>query len=644
MEEYTKQMTLGEGTFGTVYKVTDNITNKEYAMKVVRVENAEKFNSEAEFMKRLTSLSDPYIVRYIEILGNNEEQKYSIIMEYCSGGSLRTIINEYKKKGERMPEKTVIKYMTQILLGVDYIHEDRIIHRNLKPENLLIDSKGNVKVSDFEIAKWLTSESAYADSILGTTCYSSLEALKGEKYSFDADIWSLGCIFHELCCLESPFNEENIFMLFTKLGERKYDSNLIPKEYNAAIKNIIASMLNFESKKRPSCEELLENELFKKYKGESEKICKKVEVYENGDSYDGEFKRNRKHGTGTYYYANGDKYSGKWKANRKHGRGIYTYADGSKYKGDFSNDKKSGNGTFNFANRDKYKGEWRDNKKHGNGIFYFANGDRFEGVWKDDVKEGRGTFYYRDNAKYEGEWRDDKRNGRGVYYFSDGRKYDGEWKDSNKHGKGTFYWPNNDKYEGEWRDDKRNGRGVCYFSDGHKYDGEWKDCNRHGKGTFYWPDNDKYEGEWKDDKMNGKGVYHYSSGHKHDGEWKDNNRHGKGIHYWPNKDKYEGEWRDDKRNGRGVYYFSDGRKYDGEWNDSNKHGKGTLYYLNNDKYEGEWYNNVEHGKGKFTTSTGAEYVGNWKDGKMDNVDLIKGLLNPINMMRGIAGFLGSIFK
>jgi len=297
MEKYSRLDFLGKGTFGTVHKVRDNTKNKQYAMKVVQVEDPEEFKKEVKLMKMASSLSNPHIVKHIESFTVNDQNEYSIIMEYCSGGSLRTVIKEYKRKGQKIPKETVIKYMNQILLGMDYLHKKQILHRDLKPENLLIDDKGNVKVSDFGMAKQMESTSAYTKSAMGTMCYSSLEALEGQNYSFDADIWSLGCIFHELCCLESPFNEKNVVALIRKLEARKYDSSPILKGYNVDIKNIIASMLNFDRKKRPSCEELLKNELFKKYEKESG----------DGYGYHDESKIDTKYGTGTYSHVNENK-------------------------------------------------------------------------------------------------------------------------------------------------------------------------------------------------------------------------------------------------------------------------------------------------------------------------------------------------
>ena len=92
--------------------------------------------------------------------------------------------------------------MTGILLGIQYIHKKGIIHLDLKPQNILIDEKGNPKISDFGIAKTLERANKRTRTIVGTFLYMSLETLQGKKYYTNTDIWSLGCIIYELCCFK----------------------------------------------------------------------------------------------------------------------------------------------------------------------------------------------------------------------------------------------------------------------------------------------------------------------------------------------------------------------------------------------------------------------------------------------------------
>jgi serine/threonine protein kinase len=174
-------------------------------------------------------------------------------MEYCSGGSLDELIKDHRIKEKRIPEEITIKYIIQILLGLDCIHKNNIIHRDLKPGNILIDSKGNLKLTDFGISKELISKSAYANTGIGTLRYSSPEVLQEEDYNFSADIWSLGCIFHELYCLAPLFAEKNTIALVNRLKARKYDNSVI---YSVDIKKLITSMLDFDRKKRPTREQL----------------------------------------------------------------------------------------------------------------------------------------------------------------------------------------------------------------------------------------------------------------------------------------------------------------------------------------------------------------------------------------------------
>jgi serine/threonine protein kinase len=173
-------------------------------------------------------------------------------MKYCNRGTLEDII----------PEDKVLNFMKQILLSVVALYKNKIIHRDLEAGNILIDGEGNLKLSDFGTSKELSGFKLYAETAKGMLGHSSIEVIKGEKYNFSTDIWSLGCILHELCCLRPPFTEENLFIFIEWWKEKRYDASVIPKNYSEELKGIIVSILNLDRKKRPTCEILLSNKLF----------------------------------------------------------------------------------------------------------------------------------------------------------------------------------------------------------------------------------------------------------------------------------------------------------------------------------------------------------------------------------------------
>ena len=108
--------------------------------------------------------------------------------------------------------------------------------------------------------------------------------------------------------------------------------------------------------------------------------------WDDGSKYEGEWKKDMKHGRGTFTFANGDKYVGEYKDDLSHAQGTYTYANGDEYVGEYRNGKKHGQGTFTYKIGDKYIGEYKKNLMHGQGMYIWANGDKYQGAWKDSKR------------------------------------------------------------------------------------------------------------------------------------------------------------------------------------------------------------------------------------------------------------------
>ena len=115
-------------------------------------------------------------------------------------------IDKHMKKNIRIPERFILKYIVDILSGLQRIHRIGIIHRDLKPSNILIDGKGNAKINDFGVSKTIDGIDNSDNETIGTRNYMSPEVLKGEDYDTNADIWSLGCIAYEMCCFKVMSN------------------------------------------------------------------------------------------------------------------------------------------------------------------------------------------------------------------------------------------------------------------------------------------------------------------------------------------------------------------------------------------------------------------------------------------------------
>jgi hypothetical protein len=142
-------------------------------------------------------------------------------------------------------------------------------------------------------------------------------------------------------------------------------------------------------------------------------------VYVNGDQYEGNWKDNKRHGTGTMkYYYDGNSYTGNWEDDKKHATkkreiGIMNFKNGNIYKGQWENDMMHGNGELRFSNGDNYVGTFENNNRYGFGIYYYFNGTKYEGYWLDDKKDGKGilTIRTRPNEILYGNWEKDILNG-----------------------------------------------------------------------------------------------------------------------------------------------------------------------------------------------------------------------------------------
>ncbi len=152
--------------------------------------------------------------------------------------------------------------------------------------------------------------------------------------------------------------------------------------------------------------------------------------YENGDTYEGQWKDGLKHGNGKFTWEDGGAYEGQWKDGLMHGNGKYTFKSGNTYEGQFENEKRHGNGKYTFKEGDTYEGGYKNDKKHGNGKYTFKEGDTYEGGYKNNKRHGNGKYTWKDGTAYEGQWKDGLKHGNGKYTFKEGDTIEGQFENN----------------------------------------------------------------------------------------------------------------------------------------------------------------------------------------------------------------------
>ncbi len=146
-------------------------------------------------------------------------------------------------------------------MAIKHIHDKRILHRDLKSQNVFLTEKGEIKLGDFGIAKCLKNTVEVAKTIVGTPYYFSPEIIQNKPYSFKSDIWSLGILLYEMCALKMPFDGSNLASLSIKIIKGNYTP--LPTSFTKDIRCLISSLLNVDMNKRPSINEILRNSLIK---------------------------------------------------------------------------------------------------------------------------------------------------------------------------------------------------------------------------------------------------------------------------------------------------------------------------------------------------------------------------------------------
>ncbi|XP_045687284.1 serine/threonine-protein kinase Nek1 isoform X3 [Phyllostomus hastatus] len=254
MEKYVRLQKIGEGSFGKAILVKSIEDGRQYVIKEInisRMSNKEREESRRE-VAVLANMKHPNIVQYRESF--EENGSLYIVMDYCEGGDLFKRINA--QKGILFPEDQILDWFVQICLALKHVHDRKILHRDIKSQNIFLTRDGTIQLGDFGIARVLNSTVELARTCIGTPYYLSPEICENKPYNNKSDIWALGCVLYEMCTLKHAFEAGNMKNLVLKIISGSFPP--VSLHYSYDLRCLLSQLFKRNPRDRPSVNSILE--------------------------------------------------------------------------------------------------------------------------------------------------------------------------------------------------------------------------------------------------------------------------------------------------------------------------------------------------------------------------------------------------
>ena len=286
---WTKGDNLGAGSFGCVFLGLNSDTGELFAVKEVAMnrkdaasqqESIEQLEQEVQLLSRL---QHPNIVRYIGT--DRDASSLYIFLEYVPGGSIASLLRRFG----RFEESVICVYTRQILIGLDYLHAQLTVHRDIKGANILVEKSGRIKLADFGMAKTLVEQMSATRSFKGSAFWMAPEVIRQKGHGVAADIWSVGCTVLEMATGEPPWSEcsGQVQAIFKIASSQELP--VIPNFLSPEASEFILLCLQRDPSLRPVSDQLLMHPFVEGAAAHADVPALQYEQY--GDGADGNFEQ-----------------------------------------------------------------------------------------------------------------------------------------------------------------------------------------------------------------------------------------------------------------------------------------------------------------------------------------------------------------
>jgi len=260
-DELEFQEEIGTGASSVVRRAVHGPSGQFVAVKQIQILEKTKRDQMVSELRIMRTHTCPWLVPLYNAF--YEEATVSMVLEFMDGGSVATLVEKHANGGLR-DESELAKIAVQMLNGVNYLHRQcHQVHRDLKPANVMLNAKGQVKISDFGISSQLDSTTGFCSTFVGTACYMAPERLSGASYSYASDIWSFGLIVLELALGMYPYGKtDNYFKLMANIMEMPPPG--VPTEhFSDEFADLISCCLDKDQERRPPAGVLLKHQWLK---------------------------------------------------------------------------------------------------------------------------------------------------------------------------------------------------------------------------------------------------------------------------------------------------------------------------------------------------------------------------------------------